>query len=393
MRSQNDRLEFAIILSLLLHALIIGLLLLGSLFTNITLPEAAGGNDGSDEEFEAVMVDTGQVAAEYGRLQSDRKGNSEPKPVEDTKPIEDVKEETAEEVEKVQEKNELAVQQEREKVLEEQRKALQLAQQKQQELQRQEELKQEQQRKLEQQRQEQLEKQKEEEATRKKAAEAVRLEAEAEAKRLEAAAKQAEEERKEKEALQKAEQQKKLEQQKAQEAKEKAAAESKAKAEKEAKEKAAAEAQVKAEKEAKAAAARAKNNKALDDFLSGGEIGGDSATKGGNKNSSGLAGNGNGRAVGDGQGTADRGYERLIKQKLSREYQVDPSFSGLECRIKINIERDGRISSHQVISGPPDICRAAVAAITRAQNVPRAKDDVTYNTYKSPIIKFGLKVL
>ena len=115
--------------------------------------------------------------------------------------------------------------------------------------------------------------------------------------------------------------------------------------------------------------------------------------KGGNKNSAGLAGNGNGKGLGDGQGTADRGYERLIKQKLSREYQVDPSFSGRECRVKINIERDGRISSHEVISGPPDICRAAVAAITRAQSVPRAKDDPTYNTYKSPIIKFGLKVL
>ena len=113
MRSQNDRLEFAIILSLLLHALLIGLLLLGSLFTNITLPPAAGGNGGDGEEFEAVMVDTGQVAAEYSRLQSDRKGNAQPKPVEETKPVEDVKEEVAEEVK--QAKAELAEKQEREK--------------------------------------------------------------------------------------------------------------------------------------------------------------------------------------------------------------------------------------------------------------------------------------
>ena len=142
MRSQNDRLEFAIILSLLLHALLIGLLLLGSLFTNITLPPAAGGNGGDGEEFEAVMVDTGQVAAEYGRLQSDRKGNAQPKPVEETKPVEDIKEEVAEEVK--QAKAELAEKQEREKALAEQRQAQLLAQQKQEEQKRQEEIKQEQ---------------------------------------------------------------------------------------------------------------------------------------------------------------------------------------------------------------------------------------------------------
>ena len=175
------------------------------------------------------------------------------------------------------------------------------------------------------------------------------------------------------------------------EAKEKAAAEAKAKAEKEAKAKADEEAKAKADAAAKAA--QAKKNQDLDDFLSGGNIGGGGSSNGGNKNSAGLAGNGNGRAVGDGQGTADRGYERLIKQKLSRTYKVDPSFAGQECKVKINIDRDGRISSHQVLSGPDNICRAAVAAIVQAQSVPRAKDDATYNTYKSPTIKFGLKVL
>ncbi|EEV24725.1 colicin import membrane protein, partial [Actinobacillus minor 202] len=172
----------------------------------------------------------------------------------------------------------------------------------------------------------------------------------------------------------------------------KAEKEAKLKAEKEAKAKAAAEAKAKADAEAKAAAARAKNNKALDDFLAGGDIGGGSSG-GGNKNSAGSQGNGNSKGIGDGKGVADRGYEQLIKKKLARTYQVDPSFSGRECRVKINIERDGRISSHQVISGPDDICRAAVAAITRARDVPRAPNDETYSKYQSPVIKFGLKVL
>jgi len=76
---QNDKFELAVIASLLLHALLIGLLLLGSFFTNTKLPESAGGNGGEGEEFEAVMVDTGQVAAEYGRLKSERQGNQQRK--------------------------------------------------------------------------------------------------------------------------------------------------------------------------------------------------------------------------------------------------------------------------------------------------------------------------
>ena len=95
MKSKNDRLELAVIVSILLHALLIGLLILGSFFTKTTLEEAAGGSGGSGEEFEAVMVDTGQVAAEYGRLKSDKKGNAKPKveEKEEPKPEEEVAEE------------------------------------------------------------------------------------------------------------------------------------------------------------------------------------------------------------------------------------------------------------------------------------------------------------
>lgn len=72
MKSQQDRLELAVIVSILLHILLIGLLLLGSLFTKTELA-AAGGSGGDSDSFEAVMVDTGQVAAEYGQLLAEKK--------------------------------------------------------------------------------------------------------------------------------------------------------------------------------------------------------------------------------------------------------------------------------------------------------------------------------
>lgn len=381
MRTQKERLELAIIISILLHLLLIGLFLLGSLFTNVIQP-AAGGSGGDTDSIEAVMVDTGQVAAEYGRIQQQKPVKEEKK----TPLKEQPKETDSEEQEKL-------IQLERQK--QEQRK---------QEIAKQEQLK-----------QEQIKKQQEEEATRKKVAEAARLKAEAEAKRLEAAAKQAEEERKLKEAeaqkqqklkaeqemklkqekeakektekaakeqAQKAEQEKAAKEQAEKAAKEKAEKEAKAKA---AKEKAEKEAKAKAEKEAKAKADAARAQQLLD-----GDFGGSS--QGSNKNQAGSQGTGNARSVGDGFGNEDRGYENLIKKKIARTYRVDPSFQGRECRVKLFIERDGRISNHQVLSGPEDICRAASSAIVSAQTVPPAPSDQLYAKYKSPVLRFSLKI-
>lgn len=82
----------------------------------------------------------------------------------------------------------------------------------------------------------------------------------------------------------------------------------------------------------------------------------------------------------------------MIKKKLSRTYRVEDSFRGRECRVKLFLARDGHINNYQVLSGPDDICRAAVAAIVSAKSVPPAPDDQTYAKYKSPILGFSLKI-
>ncbi|WP_208931886.1 cell envelope integrity protein TolA [[Haemophilus] ducreyi] len=149
------------------------------------------------------------------------------------------------------------------------------------------------------------------------------------------------------------------------------------------------EAKLKAEQDAKqkADAEKARNDKALNDFMNGRDVGNSQS------HSDGLQGNGNSKSVGEGKNIADVGYAQLIKKKLARTYRVDPSFSGRECQVKIFIDSNGYIVNHQVLSGPEDICRAAVSAITSAKNVPRAPNEEIYNKYKSPIIKFGLKIL
>ncbi|WP_208937128.1 cell envelope integrity protein TolA [[Haemophilus] ducreyi] len=419
MIAKDNGLRRAIIVSILFHGLLIGLFLLGSFFTNTVL-ESAGGNDGNGQEFEAVMVNTEQIANQYNQPEKNNKSNLPPKKVnEQAKPKEEVKpkeEKTSSDIaEQPTQEKQLINAKEKQKVKE-------LHQQT--EAHKQEILK-----------QEQLKKAQAIEATRKKQAEMARLKADAEAKNLQAMAKAAQEDK----AQKKLEAQNKAKLQAEQKMKEKAEKEAKLKAEKEAKKKADVEAKLKAEQDAKqkADAEKARNDKALNDFMNGRDVGNSQSHSDGlqgnadveaklkaeqdakqkadaekarndkalndfmngrdvgnsQSHSDGLQGNGNSKSVGEGKNIADVGYAQLIKKKLARTYRVDPSFSGRECQVKIFIDSNGYIVNHQVLSGPEDICRAAVSAITSAKNVPRAPNEEIYNKYKSPIIKFGLKIL
>lgn len=355
---QNNRQKKGInafAISILLHFILFGLLILSSLYHTV---EIMGGGEGEGDVIGAVIVDTGTAAQEWGRIQQQKKGQADkqkrPEPVVEEKPPEPNQEEIKHQQE-VQRQEELKRQQE---------------QQRQQEIKKQQE----------QARQEALEKQKQaEEAKAKQAAEAAKLKADAEAKRLAAAAKQAEEEAKAKAAeiaAQKAKQE----------------AEAKAKLEAEAKAKAEAEAKAKADAEAKAAteAKRKADQASLDDFLNGGDIGGGSASKGGNTNKGGTQGSGAALGSGDGGKVGDQ-YAGVIKKEIQRRFLKDPNFAGKVCRIKIQLGRDGTILGYQKISGSDDICSAALSAVARTKKVPAAPSDEIYEKYKSPIIDFDIR--
>ncbi|HHE9450224.1 TPA: cell envelope integrity protein TolA [Haemophilus influenzae 10810] len=363
---QNNRQKKGInafAISILLHFILFGLLILSSLYHTV---EIMGGGEGEGDVIGAVIVDTGTAAQEWGRIQQQKKGQADkqkrPEPVVEEKPPEPNQEEIKHQQE-VQRQEELKRQQE---------------QQRQQEIKKQQE----------QARQEALEKQKQaEEAKAKQAAEAAKLKADAEAKRLAAAAKQAEEEAKAKAAeiaARKAKQEA--------EAKAKLEAEAKAKAAAEAKAKAEAEAKAKADAEAKAAteAKRKADQASLDDFLNGGDIGGGSASKGGNTNKGGTQGSGAALGSGDGGKVGDQ-YAGVIKKEIQRRFLKDPNFAGKVCRIKIQLGRDGTILGYQKISGSDDICSAALSAVARTKKVPAAPSDEIYEKYKSPIIDFDIR--
>lgn len=354
----------ALLISVVLHGILFGLLILSSLVYHPL--EVMGGGEGDGDMMGAVMVDTGSAAQEWGRIQQQKKGQAEK-----------TKKEPEEVIEKTEPKptvDEQKLEQERLEQQKEQQRQKQLEQQK---------AKQEAEAKA---KQEALEKAKQEaEAKAKQEAEAAKLKAEAEAKRLAAAAKQAEQEAKAKAEQERIAKEKALQAEKAKvekEAKEKAEKDAKAKAEREAKEK--------AEKDAKAKADAKAKQAALDDFLNGGDVGGGSASKGGNANKGGSQGSGAAMGAGDGGKVGDQ-YAGVIKKEIKRRFIKDPSFAGKVCSIRIQLARDGAILGYQRVSGPDDICAAALSAVARTKKVPAAPSDEIYNKYKNPIIDFDLK--
>ncbi len=350
-------------ISIILHIILFGLLVLGSLYHKV---EIMGGGEGDGEIIDVVMVDTGSAAQEWGRLQQQKKGQVEQQKTQDVLLEQQQEIERQKELER-QKQLELEKQKEadRLKELAEKKKAEDKA------------------------KQDALEKQRELEAKAKEAAEAAKLKAEAEAKRLAALAKQAEEESKAKAEKAKAEAEAKAKAEKA-----KAEAEAKAKAEKA---KAEAEAKAKAEKakaeaeaKAKADAQRKAEQAALDNFLNGGDIGGGSAVIGGNTNRQGLQGSGAARGAGDGGKTGDQ-YAGVIKKEIQRRFLKEPSFANKVCVVEVEFLRDGTIANYRRVSGPDDICNAALSAVARTKKVPPAPTDEIYNKYKKVPVDFKLR--
>ncbi|ACA31076.1 cell envelope integrity protein TolA [Histophilus somni] len=340
----------AILLSIFLHILLLSLLVLGSNYNNV---EIMGGGEGDGEVMSAVMVDTGTIAKEWGRLQEKKKSNPDKQEtfVEATQEDElmenvDVFEEKIREDEDVQKR--LAEQKIKEEKIQQERLAKQL----------------------------------EEDNAKKETV--AKLKAEAEEMRLQALAKKIEEEKK----VRDAEEKQKVEKL----AKERAEKLAKEKADRLAKQKALKEAKIKAEKAAKAKAELAQRKAeqaALDDFFNGGDIAG-SSKNGGNMTMKGSQGVGAGFENGKGGRTGEQ-YAAQIKREIQRRFLKEPRFANKVCVIEVELARDGTITNFRKLSGSDDICTAGLSAVSRTKKVPEAPTDEIYRKYKKFPLEFRLK--
>ena len=76
MTTQRQKKETsAVLISIVLHIILFGLLIIGSFFTKTI--ETMGGGEGDGDVIGAVMVDTGSAAQEWGRLKQQKKGTKD----------------------------------------------------------------------------------------------------------------------------------------------------------------------------------------------------------------------------------------------------------------------------------------------------------------------------
>ncbi|KAA1177636.1 cell envelope integrity protein TolA [Photorhabdus heterorhabditis] len=337
---QNNKLNRAVIVSVVLHIILIGLLIWGSLTQKTEM--GGGGQDGSI--IDAVMVDPNAVVQQYNQHQQQQA---------DAKRAEELRKKKAEQqATELREKQ--AEEQERLKAVEEERIKVQQAAE---------------------------EQKKQAEEAAKKAREEQKLAEEAAAKA-----------KTEKERLikEQAEMQKKAEAEAKKEAeavvaKQKAAEEAKVKAEAEAKAKAEADAKAKAKAEAdakkKAAAQAAKQASEVDDLLGG-------LTSNTPKQQGGASAAGKGGSKKSGASNADiNNYLGQIQIAIQNKFYDADMYRGRTCTLRIKLAPDGLLIDVKPEEGDQALCQAAVAAAKQAK-IPKPPSREVYEEFKNAPVHF-----
>ncbi|KLU15181.1 MULTISPECIES: cell envelope integrity protein TolA [Xenorhabdus] len=332
---QNNRLNRAIIISVILHIILIGFLIWGS---RVQKTEMGGGGQ-SGTVIDAVMVDPNAVVQQYNQQQQ-QQANAQLAEQQRKKKAE----QQAAELRAKQ-----AEEQERLKAAEEERiKALQEAE------------------------------------AQKKQSEIAAAKAREDQKQAEEAAAKAlaEKERilkEQAEARQKAEAQAKKEAEEA--AKRKAAAEAKAKTEAEAKAKAEAVAKAEAEAKAKAKAEAVKQAQTVNDLLGG--LTSNTPKQGGAT----AAGKGGGKKSGPSDSDINN-YKGQIQAAIQQNFRDPSLYIGRTCDLNIKLASDGLLIDIKAGAGDPALCRAAITAANLAKKMPPPPSREVYEYFKSFTLEF-----
>ncbi|WP_022941814.1 cell envelope integrity protein TolA [Psychromonas hadalis] len=67
-------------------------------------------------------------------------------------------------------------------------------------------------------------------------------------------------------------------------------------------------------------------------------------------------------------------YEALIRDKISRNWQVEPSMKGKLCKLSIRLAPDGLVLSTRRIKGDEKVCASAERATRKAKTLPIPRD-------------------
>lgn len=76
-------------------------------------------------------------------------------------------------------------------------------------------------------------------------------------------------------------------------------------------------------------------------------------------------------------------YLALIIAQIQRNWFVDDSMRGKECRVNIQLRPDGSLASASVLDGHYNLCVSALSAIKKGSPYPMSTDPDVYHALKN----------
>lgn len=80
-------------------------------------------------------------------------------------------------------------------------------------------------------------------------------------------------------------------------------------------------------------------------------------------------------------------YAMQIRVAVMEQFSSRQSYKGKMCTLRITLLRNGKLTSATVENGDPDVCRAALSAVSSAK-IPPAPDDKTLQTINDALLDF-----
>ena len=81
-------------------------------------------------------------------------------------------------------------------------------------------------------------------------------------------------------------------------------------------------------------------------------------------------------------------YGEQIKQAVTEQIADISSYRGKQCTVRISVLRDGMVMNATAEKGDPELCQAALSAVTRAK-IPPAPDEHAWQTFKNAPLDFA----
>lgn len=86
--------------------------------------------------------------------------------------------------------------------------------------------------------------------------------------------------------------------------------------------------------------------------------------------------------------TKSKNYAEQVGDAVIEQFSDIRSFRGKKCTIRISLLRDGMVMNATAEKGDPELCQAALSAVTRAK-IPPAPDMKTWQALKNVPLDFA----